>query len=71
MRSALLAQDDVAMPRLAVRVPLLPPERFLPAEALPPLGRRCGPAAGAARGRLAGARGTAAVREQTTPEWIR
>lgn len=69
--SALLAEDDVAVPRLVVRVPLLPAQRFLPAEALPPLSRCCWPAAGPARGRLAGTCGTAAVREQTTSEWIR
>ena len=71
MHSALLAENDVAMPRLVLRVPLLPAERFLPPEALSPVSRCCGPAAGAACGRLAGARGAAAVREQTPAQWLR
>lgn len=71
VRSALLAEDDVAVPRLAVRVPLLPAERFLPPEAFPPVSRCCRPAAGAACGGLAGACGGAPVREQTAAERLR
>lgn len=71
VRSALLAENDVAMPRLVLGVPLLPAERFLTPEALSPVSRCCRPTAGPACGRLAGACGSAAVREQTTPEWIR
>lgn len=58
------------MPRLVLRVPLLPAERFLSPETLSPVSRCCRPAAGPACWRLAGARRAAAVREQATPQWF-
>lgn len=69
---ALLVQDDVAVPRLTLGMPLLPPPRLLPAEAPPSFsrGHRCAQP-GPARWGLAGARGPAPVREQIPAQWLR
>lgn len=65
LHSAVLAEDDVAMSCLVLGVPLLPAEGLFPAEALPSLGRwGLQQSPGPACGRVAGACGAAAIREQ-------
>lgn len=70
--SALLAKDDVAVPHLGLRVPLLQAERFFTAQT-PSFVGRCSwePRAGAVGGGVAGTRGLSSVREQTGAQRLR
>lgn len=70
--SALLAKDDVAVPHLGLRVPLLQAKWFFTAQT-PSFVGRCSwePRAGAIGGGVAGACGLSSVREQTGAQWLR
>lgn len=70
--SALLAKDDVAVPHLGLRVPLLQAKWFFTAQTPSSVGR-CSrePCAGADGGGVAGTRGLSSVREQTGAQWLR
>lgn len=66
--SALLAEDDVAVPRLFLRVPMLPPQWFLAAQAPSSIRRWSWAASRSAGWWLAGAYRPSAVREQAAAQ---